>query len=184
MKVDRINLHPDARRAPALPPPETVAAAALAMLLILVVALSGRKYFQLRAKEGELARVTRELTTRQVELASVAKTDTKATGPSLHAEIQSKFSSKRPVWSEMLKEVSLLTPDGLWLTEWIGKAEGQEFKVALSADATSQHLISDYFERLEKSYYYRRSKFKYSEQLRPTAPHIYRLAVESSWRVQ
>jgi Tfp pilus assembly protein PilN len=177
VSFDRINLFPPELQESKQLPRETMGAIAFAIATVLFASLAGLKYRSLGRTEivyNQTMTTLREIR-QKVQEAKVAKD--KDTG-SKSLELVRDYLQGKYKWSQLLKELSLITPNSVWLSALTGKFDDGQFTILLTAEATSQKNMSDYFSRLERSYYFRDVKFKYSEQLKEVRPAAYRFQLE------
>lgn len=128
----------------------------------------------LREESERLSEVEKQKKSLADEIASLALRN-KAL--ELEAVLQKEIKEvlgKRAYWSEVFKELSLLIPPGVWLTD-IASADGKgaSRKVSLKGETTSQHKVAEFFRALESSFYLRDVRMKLSERKGEMQPELY-----------
>ena len=91
------------------------------------------------------------------------------------------IKGNRIAWSEILKELSLVVPNDVWLTEFhsVKDEESTEGKVILiKGEGKSQTKIMRFFASLKKSKHFRASEFRFSERVPASEPHVYSFFIE------
>lgn len=76
-----------------------------------------------------------------------------------------KAISERVYWSSIFKELSALSPKGIWLTDLETKLEENGRSIQITGEARSQEEVGKFLENLEKSYFFRNIKLNYTELL-------------------
>ena len=87
----------------------------------------------------------------------------------------------RIAWSDILKELSLVVPNDVWLTEFhsVKDEEDKNSKVVLiKGEGKSQTQIMKFFKSLKNSEHFRASEFRFSERVPASDPHIYSFFIE------
>jgi len=177
MKIDRIDLMPSDMRSSFSIPKENLIAIGLLVVLLLVILMIVFKIPIYRAHLSEWSRLAAELSSVQSALAPYTNSDQKV---DLRSEITQQFGKRKSIWTNLMKEISLLTPKDVWLTNLKGQVEKSDIKLTFQAEAVSQDIISKYMSSLENSYYFRHVKFKISERLDVLPSPFYRFEFESA----
>ncbi|OFZ18227.1 MAG: hypothetical protein A2Z20_11935 [Bdellovibrionales bacterium RBG_16_40_8] len=178
MKSDRINLFPDDLKHSYVPSKENMIAISIIGVIILIALLTVLRIPQIKKHEKEVTQLSAELQTVQRELAFYNSEKGK-NKIDLKAEIADKFNKEHNAWTGLLKELTLLTPAKIWFTSFNGKLANNQIVLSLAANATSQEAISEFFVSLENSYYFRHSKFKFSENIVSSSSSFYRFEFEN-----
>jgi Tfp pilus assembly protein PilN len=71
--------------------------------------------------------------------------------------------AERVFWAEIFKELSGLSPQGIWLTDLETKLEEKNRTILISGEAQSQEDVAKFLENLEKSFYFRDLRLAYTE---------------------
>jgi Tfp pilus assembly protein PilN len=74
-----------------------------------------------------------------------------------------KAMAEKLMWSSILKELSGLSPKGIWLTDLETKVDGEARTILITGEAKSQEEVAKFLENLEKSFFFREIKMNYSE---------------------
>lgn len=177
MALDRINLYPRETSKRSLKVNlGTALIGASTFLLIVAVVLTVIKTTSVNQKAKELARL--EASAADLKQRLVAFEKESHSNEFKKSAFISSFMTKKTSWSGLLKELSLLSPQDLWLTSLTGEAKDGEIKLLMTGEAVSQALVSDFSSTLESSFFFRNVKLKFSEQLEDVDPAIYRFQVE------
>jgi hypothetical protein len=181
MKLDHIELYSK----DLVEPERGVRVAAFSTAAVLTIGLiawlSLGQFKAVTRTEHELEAATRELNDVKRMIASLPKPAEKGKGPT-RDEVVGRFVRKQPLWSDALKELSLLPSGEMWLTALTAEFSDGAVQFDLTGEAPSQRIVSDFFARLENSFYFRESHFKYSEQLAGMRPSLFRFRITSSVR--
>lgn len=183
MAVDRINLIPPEElrhgTGQGLGAQAAVFAAAAAVVLLLVV-LSVIQQVQLKNKTETLAKVTVEHESLMRTIASQSNEAANLDRASQQLVAARQFLKDRSTWTDLFKELSLLVPRGVWLTQLSNSVKDGQFRIMLSGEAPSQQLVAELLGALESSFYFKYSTLQYSEKIVGYEPNLYRFGMESS----
>ncbi len=91
-----------------------------------------------------------------------------------------KAISERVYWSSIFKELSALSPKGIWLTDLETKLEENGRSIQISGEAKSQEEVGKFLENLEKSYFFRNIKLNYTELLTNNKKELIRFQFQGS----
>jgi Tfp pilus assembly protein PilN len=83
-------------------------------------------------------------------------------------------------WADVFKELGNLGPNRVWLTGFNAKVEDRAKKVVISGNSVSQAEIAEFYARLEKSFYFRDLRIKFTESISGINPEIYRFEFEGT----
>ncbi len=178
MGTDRINLLPNRKKSagvsiPNFLTPEVGAIAAFAVIFIFSLFLSLAKRQDMKSKELELKQVTDMLTSTKNQATALGQDPNLEDNAKRNALIQG-FAQRKLLLSEILKELSLMTPPQTWLTSVTSSHEGSNEVVTVTAEAPSTKKMNEFLTGLESSYYFRAVHFAFSEQIGKGAREIYR----------
>lgn len=111
-----------------------------------------------------------ELLTNQASLEDKAR---------LKVNMTKDFLNSKVSWTEPLKELSLLLPNKVWISQFSTKINDRKVpSVELTGSAPSQTKIAVFLESLEKSYYFHHVSLKKSEKLADMTPDLYQFKFE------
>lgn len=194
--VDRINLYPKDLR-PAQTELKMVGAALGAVAVVALLGFTGlQNYKTLRALEVRESDVSARLDNIRRQVAALPSPDQKKTSGPSRGDVINKFIGKHFRWNEAMRELSVLTLDGVWLSSFTGEtddgedekkgglfssekdAKKDELKILLSGEAGSPEHVSRYLSLLEESFFFRDIKIKFSEQLVDIEPSLYRFQLD------
>lgn len=74
-----------------------------------------------------------------------------------------KFSKIKTNWAEYFKEISLITPKNIWIDKMTFKNANAKIELLLKGKTVSQMKVTNFFERLTKSNYYKNILINYSQ---------------------
>ncbi len=85
------------------------------------------------------------------------------------------FLKSRMTWTEILKELSLLTPRTVWISSLSTKIDAEKQPVlSIVGEADSQSQVAKLLTALESSYYFHDVSIKNSEKVQEFTPNLYR----------
>lgn len=82
--------------------------------------------------------------------------------------------TRRMPWSDLFKELSLLAPKNVWLSEMTTKIENASTSIVLKGEAASQKSVADFFLSLEQSFYFGTVQIRYSEKEPGITPDLFK----------
>lgn len=89
--------------------------------------------------------------------------------------------AERLYWAEMFKELGNLGPEKIWLTNFTARLDENKTKrVVIGGNSASQAEVAEFFARLEKSFYFRDLKIKYTETIKDVEPVLYHFEFEGA----
>ena len=91
-----------------------------------------------------------------------------------------KAISDKVYWAMIFKEMSTLFPKTIWLTNFETKAGPDAKHLVITGNSSSQADITEFFSRLESSYYFRDIKIKYSEINDGKEPKLFQFQFEGN----
>jgi Tfp pilus assembly protein PilN len=80
-------------------------------------------------------------------------------------------------WADIFKELSILIPQDVWLTNLGSTGDSGGKKLVLQGEAPSQKKVADFFSTLEKSQHFSAAVINYSELDAKTMPELYKFEV-------
>ncbi len=85
------------------------------------------------------------------------------------------FLKARTTWTEMLKELSLLTPSTVWISSLSTKFDqDKQLNLAIVGEAPSQIYVASLLLALESSFYFREVSMKNSDKMAEITPNLYK----------
>ena len=85
------------------------------------------------------------------------------------------FLKARTTWTEMLKELSLLTPSTVWISSLSTKFDqDKQLNLAIVGEAPSQIYVASLLLALESSFYFREVSMKNSDKMVEMTPNLYK----------
>lgn len=81
-------------------------------------------------------------------------------------------------WAEAFKELSMIIPTNVWLTEFQSTMVNGKRVMSISGQSGSSKNTTDFFNALEKSYFFRDVEIKFSEKLADFNPDLFRFKFE------
>ena len=83
------------------------------------------------------------------------------------------FLKARTTWTEMLKELSLLTPSTVWISSLSTKFDqDKQLNLAIVGEAPSQIYVASLLLALESSFYFREVSMKNSDKMVEMTPNL------------
>lgn len=178
MKVQRINLIPERLIAKQGPNKDHVLLAGFCSVVALLVILGGVQLFQLSA-------VNKQQQSLQVENSQIQKKISAIQIATAHQEVSqarakaiTKALQQRIVWSKILREISLVTPEPIWLNKFSFGNNKSARSLIVSGESPSPAAISKYFRILENSLFFQKVQLNYTEKLARISPDLYRFEFE------
>lgn len=156
--------------------PATLATVVVVMALALPAAGLGAATLRWSA-ERKLQKITvaREQVAAQLT-SSIQTRDSSA--DQLAAAAIKKAMAEKLYWAEAFKELSNLAPKSIWLTAFDTAVDADGKKVSIAGQGSSQLEISEFFARLEQSYFFRDVQIKFSENSEEKGAALYRFKFE------
>lgn len=81
-------------------------------------------------------------------------------------------------WAEAFKELSMVVPRDVWLTEFTSTMVDGKRVMSISGQSGSSKKTTDFFDALEKSYFFRDVQIKFTEKLVDYSPDLFRFKFE------
>ena len=171
----RINLVPPELR-PQFKVEPTLIPYSLAAVFVVFAATSALSFhFSIAAKRTTLAKVASEnaLLTQQIAAMEALKKQEDLESGKVKS-LQDVIGRKN-YWSNIFKELSIVTPKDVWLTV-LGTTGGDDVpkKLMLKGEATSQKKMAQFFAALEKSRFFSGATINSSEKDLKAAPDLFR----------
>ena len=82
-----------------------------------------------------------------------------------------KVLNRKNYWSEIFKELSILIPRGIWLTNFANSSTNDQ--LVLKGESGSQDLIADFLKTLETSHHFSGARMIFSERQNEVQPTRY-----------
>ena len=179
MGVDRINLIPkDLRSSHGLDPRRALAYGWIASAVLLAL-LTGLRMHSMSSKERALATARNEAAKVALLVEQVNLESKSAEAKTRSIASTRKILDTRLRWTDILKELSLVVPKSVWLTNLTTKLEADKrafFEII--GRGPSQEKIGGFLEALEGSYHFRMATMKSSQKLPDFAPDLYQFTFE------
>jgi Tfp pilus assembly protein PilN len=82
-----------------------------------------------------------------------------------------KVLSRKNYWSEIFKELSILIPQGIWLTNFTNSGSD---RVVLKGESSSPEGVAKFLRKLEGSQHFSGARMNYSEKEKDVSPSRYK----------
>ncbi len=145
--------------------------------ILAVVIMLGLGGFELHAANTikdqieEIESKAKQITASAEQIAIKAKS---ASESSRRISSAKEFLKARITWTELLKELSLLTPGTVWISSLSTKIEKDQLSLAIIGEAPSQIHVAAILLALESSYFFHDVSMNSSERLVDFAPDLFR----------
>jgi Tfp pilus assembly protein PilN len=181
MAIDRINLIPqEDLKGTGLSVSGGAVKWAGTAVVTLLVALSVVQQVQLKKKTETFSKLTAENEAVTRTLASLTSQVTSMDKTAQQMQAAQQFLQARVVWTDLFKELSLIVPRGVWLTQFSNTVKEGQSRVILIGEAPSQEKVAEFLGALESSYFFKNTNLQASEKLLGYAPSLFRFSVEST----
>jgi Tfp pilus assembly protein PilN len=174
MRRKHLNFIPKEWR-PRLEVPHELLPASLVVIALLYAVMGPvRISFLTKANRKELIGLQATQDELAQKLKSVTDENKIATQNSTSFKAIEKVLGRKKHWSEVFKEMSMLIPDGVWLTNFThqgvkGGAKTPE-QLLVKGEATSQMGMVRFLSILEKSHYFSGARLVFSERVKDIKP--------------
>ena len=174
MSMHHINFIPAELRPRFRPAPELAPLVLLSVLILYSAAMGLNLYLSTRAsnQELELVNTTSAEVRKKIALLSQQTKDASEKNESL-ASLQ-KVLGRKTYWSAFFEELSILIPDGIWLTSFSNGTKKESGRIILRGESTSQDLVAEFLTILEKSNHFGKVQIDFSEREIKISPTRYR----------
>jgi Tfp pilus assembly protein PilN len=82
--------------------------------------------------------------------------------------------NKKSVWTNPLRELSAVIPDGVWLSKLNGTYDRTGARIlVVNGSAGSEKMVSDFYTRLENSFHMRTVDMSFAERQKDAVPLLY-----------
>lgn len=171
----RVNFIPPESR-PSLFGPGVLVAFALVCAVGVPVAGGGAKIARWGA-ERRLASLASERDALAAQVALGVQTRDSSADQRAVAAVK-KALSEKVFWAEVFKELTNVAPKGVWLTTFDTSVKDGAKHVVIAGQGPSQAEVTEFFARLERSYYFREVQLKFTEMAGDKAASLYRFQFE------
>jgi Tfp pilus assembly protein PilN len=178
VQPDRINLLPKGLRKS---PHDAQYFLIIAWIFAVILTSGGTGFnlWQSKVKAGELAEATESAKALENQALAAAKKTQSVDEMNKRISQSSDFLAKKVRWTGALKELSLLIPKTVWLSNFtMRKTKKNEPFIDITGSASSQKKIASFLESLEMSYYFRDVNLKKSEKISGMAPDLFQFELE------
>lgn len=179
MSRDHVNLLPKGLQKSTAPDLQRALVSGWIAALVIITLLTFMKLRDAGAKEAHyhrLAEMAKSMGASVQEITSKVKTTEEANRKFKDTK---DFLESRITWTEALKELSLLIPKSVWLTNLATKStDEREHYLEFIGEAPSQAKVASFLDTLESSYYFRDVVLRKSEKLQDFAPDLYQFVFE------
>jgi len=171
----RINLIRDRQRKLALPIPAVGLPALLAVAALIIgidatrLQIESRNLGKLQkainAKEADYTLQLKDLNAKKLEVENRNK----------QLSVIAKILERKINWSDVFKELSMMTPKNIWLVNLKATQNGDgKREMFIQGSGESSQAVSSYFQSLEQSYFFKKVMIVSSTLDRKTSPTLYR----------
>jgi Tfp pilus assembly protein PilN len=177
MQAERINLLPKQLRFNPVTP-QSILLTSWGVCIALVLISAGSAFLYLKHCEATYNQLAAAAKTSDLKLQEIQKKAVAANEAQQRITQSRDFLASKVAWTGALKELSLLLPKTVWLSNFSMKNGGDGPYVEITGSASSQDKIASFLNSLEKSFYFRNVSLRKSEKVATITPDLYKFEFE------
>lgn len=127
---------------------------ALMGLFLIYVIVGASQFVKKINREKELKRITTSSGLKTIEIDKINKQLAALEKREATQTALKSISDKRILWGDHFKEISLLLPKGVWVSEMQVKAVGDKIEIGITGESISYKEVSNFYQRLSQSINY------------------------------
>ncbi len=153
---------------------EMLPLALAAVLVVYAVGMSSQAFLSSRSQKKELAQIDATASELHQKIALLSQQNKDLNQKSETLTSLQKVLNRKTYWSAFFKELSILIPDGIWLTSFSNGTEKDSDRIILRGESVSQELVAEFLTILEQSHHFGQVRIDYSEKEAKISPSRYK----------